>query len=197
MSRKKASTVDLPSQEQLQAEIKRVNFKSRYFKILRSTLYALVITAAVSVLIATLFMPVLQIYGASMSPTLTEGDIVVSVKKSDYAAGDVVAFYYSNKVLVKRVIATEFDVVNLRADGTFTVNGKPLDEPYLTEKHVGDATNVEFPYQVPEGGYFVVGDHRRTSIDSRNSSIGCIREDDVVGEILLTIWPFKHFGGVA
>ncbi len=197
MANKKPKQVEIPSAEQVQTEMKRVQFHSRYFKILRSTIYTLIITAAVSVLIATLFLPVLQIYGASMTPTLTEGDIVVSVKQSAYQPGQVIAFYYSNKVLVKRVIATEFDVVDMTADGTITVNKIPVQEPEAVKKHFGEATNLQFPYQVPENSYFVVGDQRATSVDSRNSNIGCIIEDDIVGKILFTVWPFAHFGGVA
>lgn len=196
MANKKPKTVDIPSSQQVETEIKRVRFKSRYFKILRSTVYTLIITAAVSVLVATLFLPVLQIYGNSMSPTLNEGDIVVSVKKSEYEVGEVLAFYYSNKVLVKRVVATEFDIVNIEKDGTITVNDKPVEELSYIKKHYGEANNLEYPYQVPENSYFVVGDQRETSVDSRNSNIGCISNDDIVGKIILTVWPFKHFTAV-
>lgn len=194
MVKRKPKQVEIPSAQQVETEIKRVRFQFRYFKILRSTIYTLIVTAAVSVLVATLFLPVLQIYGGSMNPTLEEGDIVVSVKQAEYQPGQIIAFYYSNKVLVKRVIATEFDVVNIAKDGTITVNEKPVKEPELIKKHYGEATNIEFPYQVPENSYFVVGDHRTTSIDSRNSNIGCISQDDIVGKILFAVWPFSHFG---
>lgn len=194
MVKRKPKQVEIPSAQQVETEIKRVRFQFRYFKILRSTICTLIVTAAVSVLVATLFLPVLQIYGGSMSPTLEEGDIVVSVKQAEYQPGQIIAFYYSNKVLVKRVIATEFDVVNIAKDGTITVNEKPVKEPELIKKHYGEATNIEFPYQVPENSYFVVGDHRTTSIDSRNSNIGCISQDDIVGKILFAVWPFSHFG---
>ena len=188
--------MEIPSAEQVQTEIRRVQLKSRYFKILRSTIYALIITAAVSVLIATLFLPVLQIHGGSMTPTLVEGDIVVSVKQPAYQPGQVIAFYYSNKVLVKRIVATQFDVVDMAADGTITVNGVPVDEPDLVQKHYGEATNLEFPYQVPENSYFVVGDQRDTSVDSRNSNVGCVLQEDIVGKILFTVWPLGRFGGI-
>ncbi len=194
--RSKPRTVEIPDSEQVKTEIKRVRLKSRYFKVLRSTVYALIVTAAISVLIATLFLPVLQIYGNSMTPTLEEGDIVVSVKQSSYKQGQVIAFYYSNKVLVKRIIATEFDVVDITEDGTITVNKKPVDELPSIEKHYGEATNIEFPYHVPENSYFVAGDRRDTSVDSRNSNIGCILHDDVVGKILFTVWPPKNFGKI-
>ncbi len=196
MRNKAKQEVSIPERAAVEAELRRVRFKSRYFKTLRSTLYALIVTAAVSVLVATLFLPVLQIYGNSMSPTLSEGEIVVSIKKQQYEQGDVVALYYSNRVLVKRVIATGGDIVDLDDNGSFMINGTILNEPYLEEKHYGDSTDIEFPYTVPAGTYFVVGDKRKTSIDSRNSQIGCIAQDEMVGEILITIWPLNKFGGI-
>ncbi len=192
----KHKKINVPSTAQVEHELKRLKFQSKYFKILRSTVYALIITAAISVLIATLFLPVLQIYGNSMAPTLSEGEIVVSVKKNDYKSGDIVALYYSNRVLVKRIIAVGGDTVSLDDDGTFSVNGTSLHEPYIDDKHYGDSTNIDFPYTVPAGTYFVVGDHRQSSVDSRNSSIGCISADDMVGKILFTVWPLGSFGAV-
>lgn len=182
--------------DQLSRELGRERFLHRYRKLLSSTVYALIITAAISVLVATLLLPVLQIYGSSMSPTLQEGDIVVSVKKGDYECGDVVALYYSNKVLVKRVIAREFDTVELSSSGRFTVNGVAVEEPYISEFDYGEATDIAFPFKVPENSYFVVGDHRQTSVDSRNSTVGCIESDSIVGKIVLTVWPLKSFGTV-
>ncbi len=196
MSKSREQEVQIPKRAEVETELRRVRFKSRYFKILRSTLYALIVTAAVSVLVATLFLPVLQIYGNSMSPTLSEGEIVVSIKKQQYEQGDIVALYYSNRVLVKRVIATGGDIVELDEKGNFIINGTVLNEPYLEEKHYGDSTDIEFPYTVPAGTYFVVGDKRKTSIDSRNSQIGCIAQDEMVGEILITIWPLNKLGGI-
>ncbi len=193
---RKRKITSLPSTEQIETEMRRVRFSNRYFKVLRSTVSALIVTAAVSVLVATLFLPVLQIYGSSMAPTLTEGEIVISVKQSGYEDGDIIALYYSNKVLVKRIIATGGDVVDLREDGTFFINGEELDEPYLTEKSYGDLTDVEFPLVVPQNTYFVVGDHRSSSIDSRSTQIGCIEPSEVVGKIVYTIWPFREFGSV-
>ncbi len=193
---KKKKISSLPSTDQVEAEMRRIRFKSRYFKVLRSTVYALVITAAVSVLVATLFLPVLQIYGTSMSPTLEEGEIVVSVKQGQYQRGDIIALYYSNKVLVKRIVATGGDVVELAEDGTFTINGKVLEEPYLAEKAYGDMTDIEFPFTVPQNTYFVAGDHRSTSIDSRSTQIGCIEPSEVVGKIIFAIWPLQEFGTI-
>ncbi len=193
-NKKNTDDLQIPQKVQVEAELHRVRFKSKYFKMLRSTAYALIVTAAISVLVATLFLPVLQIYGNSMAPTLTEGEISISVKKSEYKPGEIVALYYSNRVLVKRIIACGGDIVSLDENGNFTVNGLPFDEPYLSDKDYGDSTDIDFPYTVPAGTYFVAGDHRKTSIDSRNSSIGCIAKDEMVGKIIFTIWPLGSFG---
>lgn len=160
---------------------------------LRSTIYTLVVVAAFAVLVATLWMPVLQIYGASMTPTLDEGQIVVSLKSKNFEPGDLVAFYIGNKVLVKRVIASAADVVNITEDGTVFVNGVELDEPYVSEKALGEC-DLELPYQVPEARYFVMGDHRETSIDSRNSNVGCVSEEQIVGKLVFRVWPLSEFG---
>ncbi|MGM9538908.1 MAG: signal peptidase I [Candidatus Onthomonas sp.] len=183
----------LPNVEQLKAELQRENYKTRYLSVLRSTVYTLVVVAAVAVLVATIWMPVLQIYGSSMSPTLDEGDIVVSVKGSDLEPGDLVAFYLGNKILVKRCIAGPGHWVDIDVDGNVYVDGKLLDEPYLTEKAFGDC-NIDLPYQVPDNRYFCVGDHRSTSVDSRNTTVGCVSEEQIVGKIVFRVWPLKNFG---
>ncbi len=180
---------------ELEEELKRERYKLRYKKTLRSTLFALITAAAVAVLVATLWLPVLQIFGSSMEPTLTEGNIVVSVKDKNFKTGDIVAFYYGNKVLIKRYIAGPGSWVDIKEDGTVLVDGKELDEPYLTEKHFG-ISDLEYPYQVPEGSCFLIGDHRETSVDSRHSSVGCIQSDQVVGKIIFRVWPMKNFGPV-
>ena len=186
-------TVDYPSVEQLAAELKRVKYRSRYRAVLRSTLYMLIVVAAVAVLVATIWMPVLQIYGGSMTPTLNEGDIVVSVKGSDFEPGDLVAFYLGNKILVKRCIAGPGQWVNIDEDGNVSVDGKLLEEPYLTEKSLG-GSNIELPYQVPDNRYFCMGDHRSTSVDSRHTEIGCVSEEQIVGKIVFRVFPFREFG---
>lgn len=181
-----------PTIDALQNELKRERYKRRFRKLLRSTVSALIVVAAIAALVATLVLPVLQIAGTSMEPTLSDGEIVLLVKKKELQTGDLCAFYYSNKILVKRVIATPGDSVRIESDGTVYVNEKPLDEPYLTQKALGEC-DVEFPYQVPENCYFVMGDRRETSIDSRSSVIGCIPEDQIVGKIFCKFWPLSEF----
>ena len=191
--KKKITTGDIPATEQLEAELAREKYKHRYHSVLRSTIYTLVIVAAVAVLTATLWLPVLQIYGSSMTPTLQDGEIVFSVKTSKFQPGDVVAFYYNNKILIKRVICGPADWVNIDEDGTVYVNGTVLDEPYLAEKALGDC-NIELPYQVPDGKVFVMGDHRSTSVDSRNTAVGCVAQEQLVGKIIFRIWPLDRLG---
>lgn len=185
---KKRVVPPVPPIEQLEAELKRERYKHRYGTVLRSTIYTLITVAAVAVLVATLLLPVLQIYGNSMSPTLTDGDIVLSLKGSDFKTGDIIAFYYNNKILVKRVIAGPGDWVDIEVDGTVFVNGEALDEPYLVEKAFGDC-NIELPYQVPESRVFVMGDHRSVSVDSRSTAVGCVAQEQIVGRLVLRLWP--------
>ena len=192
---KKHIVSGLPEISQLEAELKREKYKKRYRRVLSSTIFTLIVVAAVAVLVATIWMPVLQIYGASMKPTLNEGDIVISLKGSDFEHGDLIAFYIGNKVLVKRCIAGPGQWVDIDADGNVYVDNVLLDEPYLTEKALGDC-DLELPYQVPDNRYFCMGDHRATSVDSRSTTVGCISEEQIVGKIVFRVWPLPAFGAL-
>lgn len=184
-----------PTVSQLKSELSRVRYKQRYGSVLRSTLSTLLISAACAVLIATVFLPILQIYGTSMTPTLVEGDIVVSVKGADLVTGDLISFYVGNKLLVKRYIAGPGQWVNIDEAGNVYVDNELINEPYVSEKALGDC-NIDLPYQVPESRYFVLGDHRISSVDSRNTSVGCVGEDQIVGKIVFRLWPISRCGRV-
>lgn len=195
MKKKEARSVQLPTIEQVEAERNRLRYKRRYNRTLKSTIAILVVVVALAVLVATLWMPVLQIYGSSMDSTLKDGEIVLSVKNSDFNQGDVVSFYYNNKILVKRVIAGPGDWVNIDQDGNVYVNNELLYEPYVIDKALGEC-DIELPYQVPDGKIFVMGDHRSTSVDSRNNAVGCVGEEQVVGKIIFRVWPLNRIGTV-
>ena len=192
---KKKKTPEMPSTQQLEAELNRVKYRSRYRSVFRSTVYTLITVAAVSILVATLWLPVLQIYGSSMTPTLQDGEIIFSVKTSEFEPGEIVAFYYNNKILVKRVICGPGDWIDIDEDGTVYVNEVRLEEPYLTEKALGDC-DIDLPFQVPDGKVFVMGDHRSTSVDSRNTAVGCVAQEQIVGKIIFRIWPLNRIGTV-
>lgn len=183
--------ISFPSLEILQKELKRERYKRRFRRILRSTVNALIVVAAVAALVATLILPVLEIAGTSMEPNLNDGDIVIMVKTDHLKTGDLCAFYFSNKILIKRIIAIPGDYLWINRDGTVYLNNVELQEPYISEKSLGEC-DIEFPYQVPENSYFMMGDHRDTSIDSRSSVIGCIAEDQIIGKILFKIWPLSE-----
>ena len=190
--RKEARQLEIPSVELLEGELRRTQYNRRYRRTLRTTIFSLLLVAAAAVIIAVLLLPVLQISGSSMENTLMDGDLVISLNNGKYKTGDVIGFYYNNVVLIKRVIATSGDWVDIAEDGTVTVNGVTLDEPYVTEQAQGEC-NINLPYQVPQGKCFVLGDNRTTSIDSRNTAVGCISNDVVVGRLLARIWPLKSF----
>ena len=187
--------VDLPTSEVVERVLQREQYRSSFLSGLRSTINALIVVAAVAVLIAVMILPVIQINGSSMTDTLRDGDIVVALTHPRCRTGDVLAFYYNNNILVKRVIASAGQWVDIDADGNVFVNGQRLEEPYVTEKSLGEC-DLTLPYQVPDKKLFVMGDHRATSTDSRNSAIGCIDDELVVGRILLVVWPLANFGFV-
>ena len=179
---------EIPDEESVREERARLKQRKLFFRTFRSTVYAMLVVAAVAVLIATLLMPVLQVSGTSMEPTLEDGDIVVLSKIGDFETGDLCGLYWQNKLLIKRVIATPGDVVDIDSHGVVSVNGQTIDEPYVDKLSLGQC-DITLPYQVPENRYFVMGDHRETSIDSRTSAVGCIERDQVVGRILLRVYP--------
>ena len=184
-----------PTVEQLEGELQRERHRRSYRSTLLSTVSALVIVAAIAVLVSMLALPVLQVVGESMTPSIYEGEIVVAPKGTAFQKGDVIAFYYNNKILVKRVIANAGEWVNIDADGNVFINDVPLDEPYVSEKAFGDC-NITLPYQVPDGKIFVMGDHRATSSDSRNTAVGCVAQEQVVGRVMLRVWPLQKIGWV-
>ena len=192
---KKTKDIPIPTLEQIQRERKRIRRASYYQQSLRSTVAVLVVVAAVAVLIATLFLPILQISGDSMSPTLEHDEIVVLMKTKDFGRGDLIGFYYQGKILLKRVIALPEDVVVIDSDGNVYINEELLEEPYVTSKGLGDC-DLEFPYTVPGTGYFVMGDQRSNSVDSRNSVVGAITREDIIGKVSLRVWPLSKIGFV-
>ena len=193
MAMKKKVKKPVPPLDDLKAELKRERYKYRYASVLKSTVYTLIVVAAIAILVATLWMPVLQIYGSSMTPTLQEGQIVVSLKGSEFERGDLVAFYIGNKLLVKRVIAGPAQIVDIDESGVVRVDGFVLDEPYVQDPALGEC-DLEFPYQVPDSRYFLMGDHRATSVDSRSTTVGCVAMEQIVGKIVFCVWPFETFG---
>lgn len=185
-----------PSRELLETELQRTQHRSRLMQALRTTISSLVVVAAAAVIVAMLVLPVLQIQGTSMTDTLQDQDIVIALRGSGYKTGDVIAFYYNNNILIKRVIATTGQWVDITEDGTVYVDNVKIDEPYVTEKALGDC-NIAMPYQVPDGKIFVMGDHRSTSLDSRNTALGCVSDDMVVGKLLIRAWPLSGFGPIS
>ena len=181
----------LPTIDQIETERKRYRWKKAYFRALRGTVSVLTYMAAVAALIATLVLPVIQIEGTSMEPTLSSGHIVQLTKASVFGRGDICSFAWNNKILIKRVIGIPGDWVEIDTDGTVYLNGEKLDEPYAQQIAFGEC-DLEFPFQVPQEQYFVLGDMRESSIDSRNTLVGCVENEQIIGKIFFRIWPLKE-----
>lgn len=186
---------DLPPTATIEEAYLASRYRQRFLGTLKSTIFMLIVVAASAVLVAVLFLPILRIYGQSMSGTLNSGDIVVSVKSVHFETGDVIAFYYNNNILVKRVIATSGQWVDIDKEGNVYVDDTYLKESYLQSKAYGES-NIDFPYQVPEDRVFVMGDNRELSIDSRNTAVGTVSEEQIVGKLLYRIWPLRDLGGI-
>jgi len=193
VSEDKTELMDIPDTELLENELKLRKTRREYLRILRSTVSSLVIVAALAVLISLMFLPVLRVTGTSMTPTLQNNELVVCKKRGSFKKGDVIAFYYNNKILLKRVIGVSGDIIDIKKDGTVLVNGEEIDEPYVDEKALGEC-DIKLPYQVPDERIFVMGDHRSTSVDSRTKKVGCVAEEAVVGRVVFRVAPLKKIG---
>ena len=187
--------IDVPAAEQLNNEVKRLRYRKRFKRTLLSTIGSLLVVAAIAVLISMLLLPVLRVTGSSMTPTMQNDELVICSKRSDFETGDIIAFYYNNKILLKRVIGVAGDWIEITEDGTVYVNGEELDEPYVEEKSLGEC-DIVFPYQVPESRVFVMGDHRSVSIDSRSTTVGCIADEYIIGKVIFRLWPWEAIGTI-
>ncbi len=184
---------DLPNAEQLDALLGRIRYRKKFTKTMLDTVGSLLVVAAIAVLVSMLFLPVLRVAGTSMTPTMQNDELVICSKRSDFECGDIIAFYYNNKILLKRVIGVAGDWVDIKDDGTVYINGEELDEPYVEAKSLGEC-DLEFPYQVPDNRIFVMGDHRETSIDSRSTAVGCIADEYIIGKVIFRLWPWERIG---
>ena len=185
----------LPTAEQLESELKQMKYRRNFRRIMRSTVSSLLVVAAIAVLVSMLFLPVLRVTGTSMTPTMQNDELIICSKRSNFKQGDIVAFYYNNRILLKRVIGVAGDYIDIKEDGTVYVNGNKLDEPYVSELAFGEC-DIELPYQVPDNRIFVMGDHRSVSVDSRSTTVGCIADEYVIGKVIFRIWPFESIGTV-
>lgn len=186
---------DIPTAEQLASEIQRINYRKGFRKTFMNTVGSLLVVAAIAVLISMLFLPVLRVTGTSMAPTMLNDELVICSKRANFQTGDIVAFYLNNKILLKRVIGTAGDWVDIAEDGTVYVNGEPLEEAYLPEKAYGEC-DINLPYQVPDNCIFVMGDNRSVSVDSRSSAVGSIADEYVIGKVFFRLWPWERVGTV-
>ena len=184
-----------PTLEELKKELKRVNNKKEYRKVLRNSLIVVIVVAALAVLISSFFVTVLKVTGDSMTPTMDTGDIVIAQNSGEFEPGDLLAFYYNNKVLVKRVLGSPGDWINIDENGIVSVNGVEIEEDYVSDRSL-EPTDITFPYQVPENRFFVLGDHRNVSIDSRSTVVGCVTREQLIGKVVFRVFPFVKFGSL-
>lgn len=192
-NRQRRRDIEIPSREAVAEEKKRLRHRNRFRRSLFNTIGFLIVVAAVSVLISARFLPVVQVSGSSMEPTLRDGEILILQKTDDFETGDLIAFYYQSRILLKRVIGTAGDYIDIDAQGNVSVNGIWLDEPYVTERSLEEC-DIRLPYQVPDGRVFVMGDHRSVSIDSRTREVGCVAQEQMVGKVAFRIWPLSRAG---
>lgn len=186
---------DLPTAEQLNAELRRVRYRAKFIRTFRDTVNSLLVVAAIAVLVSMLFLPVLRVTGTSMTPTMQNNELVICNKTGNFECGDIIAFHYNNKILLKRVIGVSGDWIDMREDGTVFVNGEQLDEPYVDDLAYGEC-DLDFPYQVPENRIFVMGDHRSTSVDSRSTTVGCVADEYIIGRVFFRLWPWEKIGAI-
>ncbi len=184
---------NMPTQQQLESELNQIRYRKDFRKVLSSTISSLLVVAAIAVLISLLFLPVLRVTGSSMTPTMQNDELIICSKLSNFKTGDIVAFYYNNRILLKRVIGVAGDTIDIKEDGTVFLNGEQLNEPYVSELAFGEC-DIKLPYQVPDNRIFVMGDHRSVSIDSRSTAVGCISDEFVIGKVFLRIWPLENIG---
>ena len=187
--------MEIPSIELLRKELEREESRYHFRRAILTITGILVVAAAITALLATRLFVLLEINGASMAPTLNEGEIVILRQTKDIETGDLVGFYYGGKILLKRVIGSAGDYIDIDEEGNVYVNNEMIDEPYLEEKKLGRC-ELDFPYQVPEGMIFVLGDNRAVSIDSRIKAIGCVEEGQIVGKVAFRAWPFARIGSL-
>lgn len=193
--KRKIDYSQFPTAEQVEKVISKEKYTRKYKKVLKSTMSSLIVVAAIAVLIATLALPVLQIQGSSMEPTLNDEEIVVLFKTSHLKRGQLCCFSYQNKLLIKRVIGIPGDSITIDREGYVYVNGVQLDEPYILDRALGEC-DITFPVNVKDNHYFILGDHRSTSIDSRSSVVGLVSGEQIVGKIFYRIWPFESMGAI-